>query len=605
MLKLIIDYLDDHSALLEIDPSDNSSIWFQQIFRLVNDKAESTPINYDLGKLKISWWIFLSLRKEIGTIIKIYRVELILTPRAESQLLKSKKNEQTYSESSKFEISYEDIKTRLLQSDWDWDRRPLTAFQLRNVKKLYQFDSAATFSVPGSGKTTEALAYFVLKAQSDSVLLIVCPKNAFISWDEQLDICLPNSENIFIRLRGGQDNIKSLFSGNSRFYIITYQQFARVSTIVGDYLYGKDAFVYLDESHRIKSGRGKIIADSLLNISHLPNFKLILSGTPMPQSTNDLIPQYEFLYPEIAVTSEDVIDKFSPIFVRTTKSELDLPPVNRVSIAVPLNPIQKLLYGRLKYETVRKAEKALSLASRSAYRQLGKSVIRLIELVSNPGLLLKDLSFAEPELLSEVISEGSAPKLQVACIRARQLAKKNKKCIIWTTFRQNVEILSERLSDLNAVFIHGGIDTGDDMDIATREGRIKKFKEDDQCYVLVANPAAASESISLHMVCQHAIYVDRTYNAAHYLQSEDRIHRLGLTKEKSPTIEILISPGSIDENINARLINKVDRMAQALNDNSLSIETIPYDIGDDPEDDSDNIDIEDIKSILDWLRQDS
>jgi hypothetical protein len=38
----------------------------------------------------------------------------------------------------------------------------------------------------------------------------------------------------------------------------------------------------------------------------------------------------------------------------------------------------------------------------------------------------------------------------------------------------------------------------------------------------------------LHKVCQNAIYVDRTFNAAHFLQSEDRIHRLG--QVHSPTI---------------------------------------------------------------------
>jgi SNF2 family DNA or RNA helicase len=104
------------------------------------------------------------------------------------------------------------------------------------------------------------------------------------------------------------------------------------------------------------------------------------------------------------------------------------------------------------------------------------------------------------------------------------------------------------------------------------------------------------------MVCHNAIYVDRTYNAAHYLQSEDRIHRLGLNSDQSPTIELLICPESIDENIQERLQIKVNRMANALNDKSLSIETIPYDIGDDPEEDSINIDYDDIKSLLEWLR---
>ena len=38
---------------------------------------------------------------------------------------------------------------------------------------------------------------------------------------------------------------------------------------------------------------------------------------------------------------------------------------------------------------------------------------------------------------------------------------------------------------------------------------------------------SASEGISLHKVCKRALYLDRTYNAAQYLQSRDRIHRIG------------------------------------------------------------------------------
>ena len=75
-------------------------------------------------------------------------------------------------------------------------------------------------------------------------------------------------------------------------------------------------------------------------------------------------------------------------------------------------------------------------------------------------------------------------------------------------------------------FIHGGVDTGSSDDPNTREGKIKKFKNGD-IKILVANPAACSEGISLHQHCHNAIFVERSFNLAHYLQSLDRIHRVG------------------------------------------------------------------------------
>ena len=52
--------------------------------------------------------------------------------------------------------------------------------------------------------------------------------------------------------------------------------------------------------------------------------------------------------------------------------------------------------------------------------------------------------------------------------------------------------------------------------------------------VLVANPAACAESISLHTTCHKALYYDLSYNLAQYLQSLDRIHRVG----GSETVEV-------------------------------------------------------------------
>ena len=87
-------------------------------------------------------------------------------------------------------------------------------------------------------------------------------------------------------------------------------------------------------------------------------------------------------------------------------------------------------------------------------------------------------------------------------------------------------------------------------------------------------------------VCQYAIYVDRSFNAAHYLQSEDRIHRLGLREDQRPIVEILQCENSIDELVQLRLEFKVDAMSKALNDSSLDIGTVQYDVDYEPDEDS-------------------
>jgi hypothetical protein len=97
--------------------------------------------------------------------------------------------------------------------------------------------------------------------------------------------------------------------------------------------------------------------------------------------------------------------------------------------------------------------------------------------------------------------------------------------------------------------------------------------------------------------------VDRTFNAAHYLQSEDRIHRLGLQKDQVPTVEILECEGTIDEIVRLRLGMKVARMSSVLEDPSLNVDPIPFDLARYDEDDDTGITEEDIAAIVRALQK--
>jgi SNF2 family DNA or RNA helicase len=200
------------------------------------------------------------------------------------------------------------------------------------------------------------------------------------------------------------------------------------------------------------------------------------------------------------------------------------------------------------------------------------------------------------ELLADVLASGDSPKIALACARARELAAQGKKTIIWSVFVRNVELISQRLADLGADFIHGGVETGNDDEEETRERKITRFHSDSSAYVLVGNPAACGESISLHTVCHHAIYVDRSFNVAQYLQSEDRIHRLGLAPEQETIVELLISPNTIDETVDIRLRSKVRRMAEVLDDPNLHIDPVNFDIEDD------ELDEEDLSALIEHLK---
>ena len=596
-MDIRIDYLTYTEQVNISNDSTDKAAW-KSLYSFICDYLPMSVVSYSDWSITFPWRYFLSIKGFVGQYFSArhnqYRV--VFTDNAKSMLKTA--NDTSYNTALALNaISEAEIKARLESIGF---KRSLTINQLINLKKISHLPGAATFSVPGAGKTTEALAFFFVNATDMYRLLVVAPKNAFSAWDEQLDACMGENYGKFVRLRGGEAAIQTALQTNPRFMLITYDQLSRVKNTIVSLLSSGNIYMFLDESHRIKGGKQIKRADAILEMAHLPKRKLIMSGTPMPQSPKDLVSQFSFLYPTKDVTDTTVIDLIQPIFVRTTKGQLGIPKLDHRVVQVPMTQLQREIYKTLKSEVRRQLNPVLSDSSRYELRRIGKCVMKVMEFVSNPSLLSNDMDYAFDRRVGALLLESDGPKIDYVCRRARQLAAEGKKVLIWSSFVQNVELIALRLSDLGAEYIHGGVDAGDESDFDTREGKIKRFHTEDTCKVLVANPAACSEGISLHKVCQYAIYLDRSFNAAHYMQSEDRIHRLGLSPDAKPQIEFVECEDSIDQVVRTRLELKVKTMAQALEDSSLSVEISSVDYDEEAED-YDSLTADDAKAVIEYF----
>ncbi|EKB8023345.1 TPA: DEAD/DEAH box helicase [Pseudomonas aeruginosa] len=590
----------DQRALIAWDDADVDRPWLplaRALFSTASVEAQGEGGN----AISLPWWSFVGLRAQINQFLQSFNMcadqDYLIDTLASELLRQSARNTASYKNAIAGEkLDEQELMEKLQAAKFG---RTLKKHQIRNVCTLASLPAGATFSVPGAGKTTEALATFTYRRQPGDRLLIIAPKNAFAAWDEQLQECFPDTNDVFVRLRGS--NISRALHEDPPFMLISYQQMALSRDLIIPHVARHRVHVFLDESHRIKAGPLRKTAQAVLSLSQFPVGKLVMSGTPMPQSRDDLLPQFSFLYPEIPATVDNVVERMRPIYVRTNKGELGLPPVTHLRKSLPMSPLQLELYRFMKSEVARQATEYLSDRGRQAFRLLGRSVMRLLMFVSHPALLSREIDFAKPGLLAAVLAEGKGPKMNYVLHRARELARQGNKVLIWSSFRHNVEYIADSLQDLGAVYIHGGVDAGDEDDDGTREGKIKRFHDDENVRVMVANPAAASEGVSLHTVCHHALYLDRTFNAAQFLQSMDRIHRLGLPPRQATTIEVVECSGSIDETVQWRLKTKIDAMAAALNDTTLQIDPIPMDpeMTDDDEDWSGGgMDAEDVQALL-------
>lgn len=487
-----------------------------------------------------------------------------------------------YRESNSIDdLTEEEITSKI--SSFGFKRIP-TKHQFRNLQRLCALRACASFSVPGAGKTTEALAFHAFHAKNQRTkLLVISPINAFTSWDDEFQECY-EVKNKFTRLRGSVEKITELLNQDPQFIIINYdslrspEKFSLIKKLV---LQNSDMTVILDESHKSK---GQSISFILSNLSPFISHKVILTGTPMPQAPSDLRPQFNFLYPnEYIQYDEELIEKFSPVYVRTTKRNLDLlDPIYKLNRIEP-RPVFSQFYNEY---FAKPLSEGATLEDILAVRSFKKAVLKLIKFISNPASCADDIMRIDPSLLNPILEEGSGAKIDALVDRATDLINQGEKVLIWSSFINNVELLASRFGD-KAEYIHGGVKTAsndeeDFIELDTREAKIKRFKEDESCRVLVANPAAAAESISLHKHCNHALYLDRTYNAGQFLQSQDRIHRyIAKEDEQQKYIDIFLLniPHCVDFKVHDALNRKIENMAAFLNDPSLiSLHGFDYDL---------------------------
>ena len=498
---------------------------------------------------------------------------------------------------------------------WQHDRIALTLQQQRDVARLLKLKHGAIFSVPGSGKTTVAFAlHQLLKGRSEvDTLLVVAPRNAFGAWDEAIEKCLIGGQTAFTRLQIGHE-IPEILKTAPRYSIITYQQAMRLTGYeVQAFVAGNRTHLVLDESHRIKRGFGNgadgRFAKTVFDFGVHAVRRDVLSGTPMPQSTDDLIPQFEYLYPTapwpgIIPRMVAQPERFKRFYVRTTAKELGIPTPIAKTVRHEMGLEQAALYKYLMKDM--KTLKASGINSGKAHG----GIVRVMQAAIDPKVaaeaILRDSSTDNmlEQLCLRVIDGGVGARIEAVIQEARSIAAEGKKVVVWAPYVKTIEKLHDALIDLGSQKLWGReLLDDDEVTAINREELIRRFKEDEDRFVLVANPAAGGEGISLHQVCHHAIYVGRTFDAAQWLQSRDRINRLGMPEgviAQMTIHESKVPKGlkSIDDHIAMRLSEKVAAMAKVLEDETLHGISLEYE-GSDYEDGE--VSMEDIQSFFDSL----
>lgn len=433
------------------------------------------------------------------------------------------------------------------------------------TKFLRERQAAGLFDEQGLGKSKQlidAIAQDIAAGVLDGAL-IICPNILKNTWGEEIE---KHSSLRYAVFGSGRKARRDAFrSLRAVFYVINYEAVAAEVVSLRALLRFKRIALILDESHRIKSPEAKVTT-AVLSLRKEAAKRYIMSGTPVANTPEDIWSQVFFL--DGGELLGDTFDKFTARYLapgggyqhvdelrahldmigirREKEGTVSLPKKSVVRVPVSLAPRQREMYDKLREELqiwvkTLSGEEVITQAENILTR-----LIRLAQIASNPGLI--DAGYTETPAKFRLLDE----LLEVYLPKA-------KKVIVWTSFVPNITMLLSRYGRLQPVALHG------EMTNDARTRAVKVFKADPAVKLLVANPAAAREGLTLtESSC--AIYLDRTFNLVDFLQSQDRIHRLSQTRDCD--IVLLLAERSVDEFIDFALSQKHRLARYTQNDTS-------------------------------------
>lgn len=175
-MDIRIDYLT-YTEQVNISNDSTDKVAWKSLYSFICDYLPMSVVSYSDWSITFPWRYFLSIKGFVGQYFSARRNQyrVVFTDKAKSMLKTA--NDTSYNTALSLKAKSEaDIKTHLENIGF---KRSLTNNQLYNLSKISHLPGAATFSVPGAGKTTEALAFFFINADDTDRLLVVAPKNAF------------------------------------------------------------------------------------------------------------------------------------------------------------------------------------------------------------------------------------------------------------------------------------------------------------------------------------------------------------------------------------------------------------------------------------------
>lgn len=446
--------------------------------------------------------------------------------------------------------------------------------QVDALKRLYPTHAGALFMKMGTAKTRVAIdlctAHFYEKRIR--FVIVVCPLTVKMStWVDELENFSPcpynfidvDADYIASSFRPLQDRLQWLVVGiESLSQGKTFKALEPVTRL------GVPYAVVVDESSRIANYK-TICTQATYSLRKRAVIRLIMTGSEIKKSMEDLYSQFEFLDPNIIgcgdyfafrnrycimggykgkdIVGYDNVDELmglaTPHVFQAEKSILNLPPKLYEKRIVKLTPEQMKVYRSIKKGEQEDLNTTNILTKTLRLQQVACGFYNTDRFKKDP---ITGKKTEVPVRQVEIIKPSSNPKLRELINLAKEVSDP---MIIWVQSMYEYAIITEALGKLGEVMsIIGATPKLDRGDIVRQfqVGNIPFF---------VGTEAAGGIGITL-TAATTVVYFSSSTRFGDRVQSEDRAHRKG--QKKSVTIVDLVAEGTVDLSVLANHAEKID-----------------------------------------------
>jgi SNF2 family DNA or RNA helicase len=398
----------------------------------------------------------------------------------------------------------------------------------------------------GLGKTLQAIvAISQLNKKKKNPSLIVCPTSLLYNWQEEFHKFNPK---VKVRVIDGVPSNRKKLIENVTDFDVVITSYTLLQKDIESYKNVVFAYAILDEAQHIKN-RGTRNAKSVKTVQ--ADHRLILSGTPIENSLDELWSLFDFLMPGFLSSYDRFVEKYvrvsgaeqvknldylrkkvAPFILRRMKSDVldDLPPVSEIVYHCQLSPVQQELYRSYAASA---RDELTKLVQRDGFDRVQIHVLatltRLKQICCHPAIFAK-----------EKAESGDSSKYEMLLDLLQTLVEGKHKTVIFSQYTQMLQIMREDFEARGIRFVYLDGSSKNRLEV------VKKFNDDLSIPVFLVSLKAGGTGLNL-IGADTVIHYDMWWNPAVESQATDRVHRIG--QKNSVSAYKLITLGTIEEKI--------------------------------------------------------